>query len=90
MKAMNPTECEAQYADATAREALDSARTVLERTLIELDRTIARYEKAESLKDKADVINWTINHLTMYTPGNLRLGLLANAQAALARAEARR
>jgi hypothetical protein len=85
---MNLTEHEAKFAQAGAREALGNARATIERALVELDSYIDRYEEAESLTGKADVMNWTLNHLSTYMANNLRLDTLARAQAALVRADA--
>ena len=71
-------------AQRNAREALAQARSTLERALRELDRYTSRFEEAESLRDKADVMNWTLNELACNITPNLRLDLIANAQAELA------
>lgn len=73
-------------AQRNAREALAQARSTLERALRELDRYTARFDEAESLRDKADVMNWTLNTLASSILPNLRLDLIASAQAELARA----
>ncbi|MCM8595166.1 hypothetical protein [Accumulibacter sp.] len=87
---MNPAECMAQHAETQGREALTNARATIERALAELDHFIARYEEVDALKHKADVLNWTLNHLATYIPNNVRLDLIAGAQAELMRADARR
>ena len=87
---MNPADCLAQHAETQGREALTNARATIERALAELDHYIARYEEVDGLKDKADVLNWTLNHLATYIPNNVRLDLIAGAQAELMRADARR
>lgn len=75
------------YANYQAQYAETNARAVLERTLVELDRYIERFEQADSLNNKADVLNWTLNHLTTYISCNVRLDLIAQAQAELVRAD---
>ena len=84
---MNPADDPARDAESSARQALNHARSAMERTLAELDRYIVRYENTKGLKDKADVLNWTIHHLATHLAANVRLDLLAHAQAELARAD---
>lgn len=81
-----PREYQALHAEHRAREALAQARTTLERALRELDRYTARFDEAESLRDQADVMNWTLNELACNITPNLRLDLIAGAQAELVRA----
>lgn len=85
---MNHKEYLVELAQTKGRDALGQARATLERALAELDRYIATYEGAEALECKADVLNWAIGHLTTYVPGNVRLDMIAGAQAELIRAEA--
>jgi chlorite dismutase len=73
-------------AQRNAREALAQARSTLERALRELDHYTSRFDGAESLRDKADVMNWTLNALASSILPNLRLDLIASAQAELVRA----
>jgi len=80
-------EYQTQYAETLGRDALANARATMQRALEELDRYIARYDEAEQIKDKANVINWTLSHLATYVPNNVRLDLIARAQAELARAD---
>ena len=87
---MNPADHMANYAETRGREALAYARATMERALTELDHFIARYEEVDGLKDKANVLNWALNHLATYVPSNVRLDLIAGAQAELMRADARR
>ena len=49
----------------------------------ELDRYIVRFDNYDDLNDKAAVLNWAINHLATYIPSNVRLDLIAIAQARL-------
>lgn len=78
----------AEYAEASGRDALANARATMQRALEELDRYIARYDEVEQLKDKANILNWTLNHLATYVPSNVRLDMIAGAQAELIRATA--
>ena len=82
-----PREFQAHYAETSGRDALANARATMQRALEELDRYIARYDEAESLKDKANVLNWTLSHLATYVPNNVRLDQIAGAQAELVRAD---
>lgn len=82
-----PREFQAQHAERSAREALAQARSTLERALRELDRYTNRFEEAESLRDKANVMNWALNELACNITPNLRLDLIAGAQAELVRAD---
>lgn len=84
---MNYREFLVEQAQTKGRDALGQARATLERSLAELDRYIASYDSAEALESKADVLNWAIGHLTTYVPGNVRLDMIAGAQAELIRAE---
>ena len=79
---------EIEYATRSGHEALTNARATLERALAELDHYITRYEGAEEIKDKANVLNWALGHLATYVPGNVRLDMIATAQAELIRANA--
>jgi phage shock protein A len=80
-------EFQAQHAELLAREALAQARATLERALRELDGYTSRFEQAESMRDKADVMNWALNALACGITPNLRLDLIASAQAELVRAD---
>jgi enamine deaminase RidA (YjgF/YER057c/UK114 family) len=87
---MNPADYIANHAETQGREALANARATMERALAELDHYIARYEEVEDLTDKANVLNSTLNHLATYVASNVRLDLIAGAQAELMRVDARR
>jgi len=67
-----------------AKDALLTARSTLERSLQELDRYIERLDTAETPSDKSQVLNWALNALACNVTPNLRLDLIANAQAELA------
>lgn len=74
-----------QLTHKQARAALLNARSTLERALCELDRFSARFEEAASNAEKSQVMNWTLHYLASNIGPNLRLDLIANAQADLAR-----
>jgi len=80
-------EFQAHYAEQRGREAIAQAKATLERALCELESYGERYEASNSLKDKANVLNWTLSHLATYVPNNVRLDLIASAQAELVRAD---
>jgi len=73
-------------AQRNAREAIAQARSTLERSLRELDRYAERFEGAETVHDQAKTMNWLLNELASNILPNLRLDLIASAQAELARA----
>ena len=73
-----------QMAEQKARDALLTARSTLERSLRELDHYIDRIDTAETAHDKSQVMNWALNALACNITPNLRLDLIANAQAELA------
>ena len=73
-----------QMAEQKAKDALLTARSNLERSLRELDHYIERLDTAETLQDKSQVMNWALNALACNITPNLRLDLIANAQAEMA------
>ena len=73
-----------QMTEQKAKDALLNARSTLERSLRELDHYIERLDTAETLHDKSQVMNWALNALACNITPNLRLDLIANAQAELA------
>ncbi len=73
-----------QMAEQKARDALMTARSTLERSLRELDQYVERLDAAATPQDKSQVVNWALNALACNITPNLRLDLIANAQAELA------
>ena len=73
-----------QMTEQKAKDALLTARSTLERSLRELDHYIERLDMAETPHDKSQVMNWALNALACNITPNLRLDLIANAQAELA------
>lgn len=73
-----------QMTEQKAKDALLNARSTLERSLRDLDHYIERLDAADSLHDKSQVMNWALNALACNITPNLRLDLIANAQAELA------
>ena len=66
-------EIKAQYAEEEALKALLHAQTTLEANMRELDRYIEKFKEASTPKDKAAVLNWSLNHLVCNITPNLRL-----------------
>lgn len=83
----NDTEWKSQIAEQNAADALSSARDALTRALHELDLYIEKFNAADSPARKAELLNWTLNHLATGIAPNLRLDLIANAQALFTRLE---
>lgn len=81
----NETEWQTQIAEHNAADALVAARGTLFRALQELDAYIEQFEAANSPARKAELLNWTLNHLATGITPNLRLDLIANAQAQFTR-----
>lgn len=82
---MSAQSYEIEYATQSGRDALSNARATMQRAIDELDRYIKRYEEVERLKDKAQVLNYSLTHLATYLPNNVRLDTIANAQSELIR-----
>ncbi len=80
------TDLEAQYNDKRALDAFGTARNTLEAAIRELDRYAGRLEEAQTPSDKADIMNWALNHLACNITPNLRLDMIASAQAQFASA----
>ncbi len=81
----NETEWQPQIAEQNAADALANARATLIRALHELDSYIEKFDAADSPARKAEALNWTLNYLATGIAPNLRLDLIANAQAQFTR-----
>lgn len=68
-----------------ARESLLNARNTLERALQEMDRYLAQFDDAATDRDRAKILNWSINHLACNIQPNLRIDLLADSQSELSK-----
>jgi hypothetical protein len=79
----NKSEFTKRLAENDGEEALARARETLVRALEELDHYINKFEAANDSRLKAEILNWTLNFLSSSIANNLRLDLLANAQAKL-------
>lgn len=64
------------------REALLYARNILERAIREIDTYIDYLDKADSNSKRAQIMNWALHYLVCNILPNVRLDLIANAQAA--------
>lgn len=73
----------AEHTRQNARESLAGARNTLKRTLQEMDGYIAKFDDATTDRDRAKIINWSINYLVSSIQPNLRIDLLVNSQSEL-------
>jgi hypothetical protein len=78
---------EANNAREQAVQQMQEAINHLQRTHYEMDRYLERMEEAATDRERAQMLNWSINHLVCNIMPNLRIDLLANSQAALAKSE---
>lgn len=78
---------EAKHAREQAVQQMQDAINHLQRTHYEMDRYLERMEEAATHRERAQILNWSINHLVCNIMPNLRIDLLANSQAALAKSE---
>lgn len=79
----NKSEFTKRLAENDGKEALARARATLVRALEELDSYSNKFEAANDSRLKAEILNWALNFLSSSIANNLRLDLLANAQAKL-------
>lgn len=82
---MNERDYEIRSATRDGQEALAKAIAALERAKTELERYASRYAEGDAPADKAQVLNGAIHHLATNILPNLRIDLLADAQARLAK-----
>jgi hypothetical protein len=78
---------EAKHAREQAVQQMQEAINHLQRTHYEIDHYLERMEEAATDRERAQILNWSINHLVCNIMPNLRIDLLANSQAALAKSE---
>lgn len=71
------------YAVESADTHLNTSRLSLMRALEEINKYQRTFNDEVDPSRKADVLNWTINYLITGILPNLRIDLLANAQANL-------
>ena len=80
----------ADFAVRAGEEAIATVRDALERALREVNRYADRYAEEANLGKKSDILNWLINEATTGIFNNMRLDLVASAQAKLAVSAAER
>jgi hypothetical protein len=80
---MNESNWVERLAESDGKEAIARARAALVRALEELDLYSEKYEAAENSMRRAEILNWTLHYLSTGITPNLRLDMLANAQARL-------
>ena len=78
-------EIEANYIREQARERLQFSINTLQRSMYELELYLEKLEEAENDQRRAEVMNWSINYLITSIQPNLRIDLLAQSQAELAK-----
>ena len=78
-----------QLVRTEAKERLQSAINSLQRAMYDLEVYADKYDNAGTDYDRAKVINYAINHLYCNIQPNIRIDLLADSQAELAKLEVR-
>ena len=76
-----------QLVRTEAKERLQSAINSLQRAMYDLEVYADKFDNASTDYDRAKVINYAINHLYCNIQPNLRIDLLADSQAELAKLE---
>lgn len=76
-------EYEANYIRRTAQERLQHSINILQGTMYEMELYLERLEQAQTDAERADLLNWAINHLVSNIMPNVRIDLLAHSQAEL-------
>ena len=80
-------EISAQQVRETAKERLQSAINSLQRAMYSLEVYADKFDNAATDYERGKVINYAINHLYCNIQPNLRIDLLADSQAELAKLE---
>lgn len=73
----------ADYQREYAQEQLTNTKNILLRAAEEINRYSQQYDTCTDDSKRADVMNWSINYLVTGILSNLRIDLLAKAQANL-------
>ena len=81
-------ELQEQQVRERAKQHLQSAINSLQRAMYDLEVYAEKYDNASTDYDRAKVINYAINHLYCNIQPNLRIDLLSDSQAELAKLEA--
>lgn len=76
---------QSKFAIDKGESSINNAIETLERALRELNKYREDYASNPEPSKKANVLNWTINELVSNIMPNLRIDLLADAQAELTR-----
>jgi hypothetical protein len=76
-----------QQVRVIAKERLQSAINSLQRAMYDLEVYADKFDNASTDYDRAKVMNYAINHLYCNIQPNLRIDLLADSQAELAKLE---
>ena len=74
---------EANFARERAIERLQESINTLQRSMYDMECYLEKFEAADSDLQRAEVMNWAINHLVCNIHQNLRVELLARSQAEL-------
>jgi hypothetical protein len=83
----NIQELQEQQVRELAKQRLQSALNSLQRAIYDLEVYVDKYDSAATDYERAKVINYAINHLYCNIQPNLRIDLLADSQAELAKLE---
>jgi len=71
---------EAKYIRKQAQERLQYAINTLQKNVYEMELYHERLEASQTDAERADVLNWAINHLVCNIMPKLRIDLLAHSQ----------
>jgi type VI protein secretion system component VasK len=80
-------EVQAQQVREIAKERLQSAINSLQRAIYDLEVYADKFDNASTDYEHGKVVNYAINHLYCNIQPNLRIDLLADSQAELAKLE---
>ena len=80
-------ELQAQQVREIAKERLQSAINSLQRAMYDLEVYSDKFDNASTDYERGKVVNYAINHLYSNIQPNLRIDLLADSQAELAKLE---
>jgi uncharacterized UBP type Zn finger protein len=75
---------EANYVREKACDRLQAAINQLQRSMYDMECYAEKLAAAENDRDRAQAMNWAINHLVCNIQPNLRIDLLATSQSELA------
>ena len=78
-------EIEGSYVREQALERLQFSINTLQRSMYEMERYLEKLEEADNDQSRSEIMNWSINYLITSIQPNLRIELLAQSQAELAK-----